>query len=73
MARKQGDVFLITSDVVAGDAPRNRPPNQSVNLPLMYWNGSSWSTEIASAKTFSSLELADEYTRANYVRLSAKT
>ena len=71
MTRKRGEVFLITSDLSVGAAPSNRPPKRSADMALV-WTGTAWSAEIAEAKPFATLDAADEYTRANYNRLSGK-
>jgi hypothetical protein len=71
MTRKQGDVYLITSDQFLGAAPTNRAPKRSAGLGLV-WTGAAWSEEVAEAKSFATSDEADDYTRANYARLSGK-
>ncbi len=36
------------------------------------WTGDSWSTDVSEAKTFASMDQADEYVRANYARVTGQ-
>ena len=69
MTRPQGEQFIITSDRNLNDAPINRAPKKSSDFSWV-WTGSEWSTTLADAKRFPSLDQADEYTKANYARIS---
>ena len=39
--------------------------------PYRVWTGDDWSANSANAMSFTSLDDADEYVRANYARVSA--
>ena len=67
MARKQDELFIITSDRISGDLPSKRAPRMSENLQV--WTGDRWSSDMADAKTFTTLDEADEYVRTNYAQV----
>jgi hypothetical protein len=68
MARSQGEVFVITSDRILGEAKNTRAAKKMSSTYLV-WTGESWSSERTAAKTFVSGEAADEYVRANSDRV----
>lgn len=68
MARDQGDIFVITSDRILGEATSNRAAKRMSNTYLV-WTGESWSSVMADAKTFETAEAADDYIRANSKRV----
>jgi hypothetical protein len=68
MTRLKGEKFIITSDRNLSDAP-SRAPKVHTDFPVA-WTGTEWSTTLTDAMPFASEEEADEYTRANYARLS---
>jgi hypothetical protein len=69
MARKAGEEFIITSDRVAGEVPSVRAPKKRVSEVYQVWTGNAWSATMTDAKTFMTLDVADEYVRANYVQV----
>lgn len=70
MTRTQGEQFVITSDRLLEDAP-SRAPKKASDFMLV-WTGTAWSATLAEAKVFATADEADEYTRANYARLSGQ-
>ena len=68
MTRDRGDLFVITSDRNPGDTPNKRAPKNLSNTYLV-WTGNSWSTVMADAMTFRTMEAADEYIQANSDRV----
>jgi hypothetical protein len=66
MARKAGEEFIITSDRVVGEVPSVRAPKKRVAEVYQVWTGHAWSPTMTDAKTFTTLDVADEYVRANY-------
>jgi hypothetical protein len=71
MTRKQGEQFVITSDRALADAPSKHAPKRSSEIGYV-WTGSAWSTTVAEAKAFHTLDEADEYTRLNYAQISGQ-
>jgi hypothetical protein len=71
MARRLGTNYVITSDRVAGEASTKQPPKRSAGDSYAVWTGNVWSVEMTEAKTFDSLDNADEYVRANYAQVLA--
>jgi hypothetical protein len=68
MTRKSGENFVITSDRIAGELPTNRPPKTRVSETVFQvWTGNEWSATMTDAKTFTEIDVADEYIRANYI------
>ena len=68
MSRDQGDVFVVTSDRILGEAKSLRAAKKMSNTYLV-WTGESWSAVMADAKTFETQEAADDYIRANHERV----
>lgn len=68
MARDQGDVFVVTSDQILGEA-KNLRAAKKMSSTYLVWTGESWSAVMADAKTFETAEAADDYIRANHQRL----
>ena len=68
MARDQGDVFVVTSDRILGEAKSTRAAKKMSSTYLV-WTGESWSSVMAEAKTFKTAEAADEYIRVNSDRV----
>jgi len=68
MPRKSGEIFIITSDRVAGELPSNRVPKRAL---FQVWTGHDWSATITDATTFTAVDVADEYIRANFARVMA--
>ncbi len=66
MARQAGEEFIITSDRVAGEVPSIRAPKKRVSEVYQVWTGNAWSETMTEAKTFTTLDVADEYVRAHY-------
>jgi uncharacterized protein (DUF736 family) len=69
MARKLGEDFIITSDRVLGEVPTVRAPKKRVTEVYQVWTGNAWSATMTEAKTFMTLDVADEYVRANYMQV----
>jgi hypothetical protein len=72
LTRKQGEVFVISSDHTGAGVVKTRPPRR-LDEPYYVWTGSMWSSNITEAVLFDSLDEADEYVRANYHKLSVIT
>ena len=68
MTRDRGEVFVITSDRSPDDIKHKRAPKNLSNTYLV-WTGESWSSVMTDAKTFETIEAADEYIRANSDRV----
>ena len=71
MPRKSGENFIIISDRVAGELPSNRIPKKRLLEVFQVWTGSAWSATITDATSFTTIDVADEYIRANYARVMA--
>ena len=69
MTRKIDEHFVITSDRGAADAAHKPAPKRMSETSLRVWTGDCWSAVMSDAKIFSTLDAADEYTRANYARV----
>ncbi len=71
MPCKSGENFIITSDCVAGELPSSRVPKKTPPDVLQVWTGQGWSATITDATFFSEIDVAEEYIRANSVRVMA--
>jgi hypothetical protein len=71
LTRQLGEAYIITSDTVTDEAPRKRAPRRMTGK-YRVWTGDGWSTDMSAAKTFASMEQADEYVRANYARVTGQ-
>ncbi len=69
LTRRQGELFVISSDQTEPGLANKRPPRR-VNDAYLVWTGDRWSTEPGEAILFASLDEADEYVRANYGKVS---
>ncbi len=67
---EQDGKFVISSDRGMEEAPLKRAPKRGPSAHYQVWTGDAWSLSRADAMTFSSLDAADEYVKANYRRLS---
>ena len=72
LTRKQGGDFVISSDRWATDAPTSRAPKMRPSNSLAVWTGESWSDVMTDAKTFETLDDADEYVKANFSNLAGQ-
>lgn len=63
MVRNQGEQFVITSDRVAGDLPSKSAPKRRATEVYQVWTGDHWSAVASEAKTFDSMDEADEYVK----------
>jgi hypothetical protein len=70
MTRRQGEQFVITSDRMSHSTPTLRAPRRMTDN-YQVWTGSVWSATIADAILFATADLADEYMRANYAKVTA--
>ena len=70
MTRRQGPGFVISSDRSASDAPTNRPPKGRPSENYEVWTGSSWSAVMSEAKSFGTLDDADDYVRVNFAQVT---
>jgi hypothetical protein len=68
MARDQGDVFVVTSDRILGEA-KNARAAKRMSSTYLVWTGESWTSVMGDAKTFVTAEAADEYIRVNSDRV----
>lgn len=68
--RQSGERFVITSDREAGDAVHRRAPR---HLPDVYqvWTGKNWSKATDEAKSFATMDEAEEYLRAHFAQIMA--
>ena len=73
MVREQGDEYVIASDRSTGDARTNRPPRGRPSNTYEVWTGAAWSAQMQDAKTFDTLESAEEYIRANSALVNSQT
>ena len=71
LTRKQGDAYVISSDRNSADAPAKHAPKRQSNI-YEVWTGRLWSVAMTDAKTFESLDSADEYVRANYALVTGQ-
>jgi len=70
LARTQGDQYIITSDRSSDGSPSNRIQKR-LSDTYQVWTGDKWSTVMTEAKTFKTMDDADEYVRANYALVMA--
>ena len=70
MTRQLGETYVITSDRLSHDTVTARPPKRLTDA-YRVWTGSGWSTVMADAKIFNTMDTADEYVKANYAQVSA--
>ena len=68
MTRDRGEVFVVTSDRNPDEPPSKRAAKKMSNTYLV-WTGDGWSADMADAKTFETVDAADEYIRANSDRV----
>lgn len=71
MPRKSGEKVIITSDRVAGELPSSRIPKKTPHEVFQVWTGDGWSVTITDATFFTTVDVADEYIRANFARVMA--
>ena len=71
MTRKQGNDYVISSDRDSAEAPTNRAPKKRSDV-YEVWTGDRWSTLMTEAKTFDTLDDADEYVRAHYALVTGQ-
>lgn len=69
MTQKHNDQYIITSDRGSADAPNKMAPKRRSTTALHVWTGDRWSTDMAEAKTFATLDAADAYTQTNMSRV----
>jgi len=67
--RKLGQHYIISSDRVAGDLPSKSAPKRQSTEVYQVWTGDRWSNDMTDAKTFQTMDEADEYVRANSNRV----
>ena len=70
MTRRQGADFVISSDRSAADAPTNRAPKGQPSANYEVWTGTTWSPVMTEAKTFGTLDDADDYVRVNFAAVT---
>ena len=68
MTRDRGDVFVITSDRIAGEAKSTRAA-KNLSPTYLVWTGDEWSSAMTDAKTFATEDAADEYIKVNSSRI----
>lgn len=69
MPRKSGENFIITSDRTAGELPSKQAPKKPLPEVFQVWTGDGWSGTMGDATLFTAIEGADDYIRANFVRV----
>lgn len=67
--RKLGELYIISSDRVAGDLPTKSAPKRQTTEVYQVWTGDRWSKDSADAMAFQTMDEADEYVRANSNRV----
>lgn len=72
LTRKLGTEYVIGSDRCATDAPVSRAPKSRPSGSYEVWTGDAWSAEMTAAKTFGTLDDADEYVRANFKKVTGQ-
>jgi hypothetical protein len=72
LTRSQGIKYVISSDRNPNDVDTKRAPRLQATTYLV-WTGTDWSANLDEALSFDSLDDADEYVRANFVKVTAKT
>lgn len=70
MARQVGELFIVTSDRDA-EGVHAKTVRKRLLDTYQVWTGSQWSTVASEAVTFTTMDEADEYVRANYTRIMA--
>ena len=70
MTRQVGEKYVIASDRPSHDVPSKRAPNRLTDFHQV-WTLSGWSTTLADAIGFDSLDDADEYVRANFSKVTS--
>jgi hypothetical protein len=68
MARERDKRFVITSDRTPDGASNKRAP-RNLSDTYLVWTGDSWSPVMTDAKTFETMEAAENYIRANSDRV----
>ena len=71
MARHLAGRFVVTSDRTAGDLPSRSAPKRQASDGYLVWTGDQWSTIMADAKTFMTMDIADQYVKATCTKLMA--
>jgi hypothetical protein len=69
MTQKHNDWYIITSDRGPEDPSNKMAPKRQSAAALYVWTGDRWSTEVADAQTFPTVDAADDYTQANLSRV----
>ncbi|MBL9091569.1 MAG: hypothetical protein JNL96_10115 [Planctomycetaceae bacterium] len=69
LARPLGDLFVVTSDRTLGEAPTKTAPKRAIVDNFQIWTGERWSPIPTEAKTFYSLDRADDYIREHISQL----
>jgi hypothetical protein len=72
LTRKQGGDFVINSDRWSNDALNVRAPKMRPSDSFAVWTGESWSAVMTDAKTFETLDDADEYVKVNFSNLAGR-
>lgn len=68
MARKRDGRFVITSDRQPDSASNKRAP-KNLSDTYLVWTGDSWSSVMADAETFDTIDAAEDYLRENSDRV----
>jgi len=68
MARMRDERFVITSDRNP-DGPSIKRAPRNLSDTYLVWTGESWSSVMSDALTFDTLEVAEDYIRANAERV----
>lgn len=72
MTRKRDSEFIIASDRRTGEVRTKKPPKGKPSETYEVWTGDAWSARMTDAKTFMTLDDADEYIRANYAQVTSQ-
>jgi hypothetical protein len=69
LTRKQEERFVVSSDHANPQANNKRAAR--IDEHYQVWTGAAWSANTAEALLFDSLDMADDYVRANYSKLAS--
>ena len=69
MTRRQGEGYVITSDRVSHASVTKRAPRKIAEV-FQVWTGTAWSTDMAAALSFRTIDDADEYVRSHFAQVT---
>ena len=72
VTRQRGTSFVIASDRGTGEARTRKPPKGKPSEIYEVWTGDAWSAEMTEAKSFDTLDDADDYIREHYDQVTSQ-